>query len=82
MLLTGGESSSLYHEEFRTELKQLATQLLNNNKNSLDLLLRELADKCEALHRLRVSLDFNVNQKLALDGMVSDLQLFSIGKSR
>ena len=82
ILLCSGEQFPLYHEDSRKELQQMTAQLLTNNKNSLDELLRELTDKCGKLHRLRVTQDFNVNQKLALDSLVSDLQLFSIGKSR
>jgi DNA polymerase III delta prime subunit len=84
MLLSTGENFSYYHEDSKTELKSLATQIQVQiqNKISLDTVLRELTEKCEKLHKLRVSLDFNVNQKLALDAIVCELQLFSIGKTR
>lgn len=65
-------------------LNSLATQYRSwlQNKVTLESLSEDLAVKTQKIHRIRVAFDFHVSPKVALDALLGEMQLFSVGKMR
>lgn len=68
-----GQGVPLHHEELVSRLEKLV-QRYADQKQALWV---ELAEKCAAIHRFRVFLDRNGNQRTGWDHLVPSLQLFA-----
>lgn len=77
-------SVALYNPDYAERIILLSRQvnLWTASHMSGAELLGELAEKCSAIHRFRVKRGFNLSLRLGLDCLISDLQIFSVGKIR
>ena len=74
----------LYNSDEESRLLALQTKIYEWTKNRYGDHERadDFATKSRVIHRLRVALLAHVNTKVALENLICELQIFSIGKLR
>ncbi len=84
VLVLTGTSTHFYDDLLAQKLKLFITEarIWCTGKMSEREFAQEFISKQQCIHRMRVYNDFHVNKKAALDNLLCELQLFSIGKNR
>jgi DNA polymerase-3 subunit delta' len=80
--LSGAET--FYNPEYQARLVGLAQKVKGwiEGEITVSELCAELAEKCSAIDRFRVQREFHLNLGLGLTALITDLQVFSVGKVR
>ena len=74
----------LYNPDFAPRIRELGKNVRAWTQAEIPVatLLGELAEKCSAIQRFRVQRESNLSLRLGLDCLLTDLQIFSVGKIR